>query len=93
MIIKNTGRKIIGFGQTSVLPEQTVTIPDTYKSTVLDTYVTLGIVAVVNKTTDKTETKTEKAAKTSGKKTTNAEVKTSDEDETKADEETEVGKE
>lgn len=90
MIIKNTGRKIIGFGQTSVLPEQTVTIPDTYKSTVLDTYVALGIVAIVNKTTDKTETK---AAKTSRKKTANAEVKTSDEGETKTAEETEVGKE
>lgn len=90
MIIKNTGRKIIGFGQISVLPEQTVTIPDTYKSTVLDTYVALGIVAIVNKTTDKTETK---AVKTSGKKTANAEVKTSDEGETKAAEETEVGKE
>lgn len=89
MIIKNTGRKIIGFGQTSVLPEQTVTIPDTYKSTVLDTYVALGIVKVVNKT----ETKTGKAVKTTGKKIANDEVKTSDKDESREDEETVVGKE
>lgn len=44
MKIKNIGRKIIGFGQTSVLPDETAHIPDSFKDVVLDTYVALGIV-------------------------------------------------
>ena len=39
MKIKNIGRKIIGFGQTSVLPDETAHIPDSFKDVVLDTYV------------------------------------------------------
>lgn len=89
MVIKNIGRKIIGFGQTSVLPDQTVTIPDTYKSFVTDTYVALGIVEVVNTSAEKAN-KTGKGVKTSGKKTDNAET---DSVSTDADGETEAGKE
>lgn len=89
MIIKNIGRKIIGFGQTSVLPDQTATISDTYKSFVTDTYVALGIVEVVNTSVEKTN-KTGKGVKTSGKKADNVET---DFVGTEADGEIEAGKE
>lgn len=88
MTIKNIGRKIIGFGQTSVLPDETVTIPDEYRSVVTDTYVPLGIVQVIETTKEKTETKTGKSGKvgkTGGGKTETTETET--------DEETEAGKE
>ena len=55
MVIKNNGRKIIGFGQTSVLPGQTVTIEDSFKDNeTLKTFIALGFVEVVEaKNTDK----------------------------------------
>ena len=55
MKIKNIGRKIIGFGQTSVLPGQTVTIEDSFKDNeTLKTFIALGFVEVVEaKNTDK----------------------------------------
>lgn len=55
MVIKNNGRKIIGFGQTSVLPGQTVTIEDSFKDNdALKTFIALGFVEVVEaKTADK----------------------------------------
>ena len=53
MKIKNIGRKIIGFGQTSVLPDETAHIPDSFKDVVLDTYVALGIVSIIEPAKDK----------------------------------------
>lgn len=55
MVIRNKGRKIIGFGQTSVLPGETATIPDTFKGNeTLETLKTLGYIEVIeNKATGK----------------------------------------
>lgn len=48
MKVKNNGRKIIGFGQTSVLPGETVDIPDTFKgNATLETFKALGYIEVV----------------------------------------------
>ena len=97
MVIKNNGRKIIGFGQTSVLPDETAHIPDSFKDVVLDTYVALGIVSIIEPAKDKGETKTDKGGKTDrggknngkGGKTENTETT----ENTDTDEETEAGKE
>ncbi len=97
MKIKNIGRKIIGFGQTSVLPDETAHIPDSFKDVVLDTYVALGIVSIIEPAKDKGETKTAKGGKTDkggknngkGGKTENTETT----ENTDTDEETEAGKE
>ena len=97
MKIKNIGRKIIGFGQTSVLPDETAHIPDSFKDVVLDTYVALGIVSIIEPAKDKGETKTDKGGKTDtggknngkGGKTENTETT----ENTDTDEETEAGKE
>ena len=97
MKIKNIGRKIIGFGQTSVLPDETAHIPDSFKDVVLDTYVALGIVSIIEPAKDKGETKTDKVGKTDkggknngkGGKTENTETT----ENTDTDEETEAGKE
>ena len=91
MTIKNIGRKIIGFGQTSVLPDEPVTIPDTYKSIVLDTYVALGIVEVIETAKEKTDTKTGKGGKggkSGGGKNTETEETAETETETNGDAET-----
>ena len=60
MVIKNNGRKIIGFGQTSVLPGQTVTIEDSFKDNeTLKTFIALGFVEVIEaKSPDKGKTET-----------------------------------
>ncbi len=48
MVIRNTGRKIIGFGQISVLPGETATIPDTFKENeTLETFKALGYIEVI----------------------------------------------
>lgn len=86
MKIKNIGRKIIGFGQTSVLPDQTATIPDTFKENpTLLTFVELGYVEVIEEKTKTNTGKNSKGSKTGGGKTETTETET--------DEETEAGKE
>lgn len=63
MKVKNNGRKIIGFGQTSVLPGETVEIPDTFKgNATLETFKALGYIEVVADKPAKTE-KTDKGNK------------------------------
>lgn len=91
MKIKNIGRKIIGFGQTSVLPDETAHIPDSFKDVVLDTYVALGIVEVIETAKEKTDTKTGKGGKggkSGGGKNTETEETAETETETNGDAET-----
>ena len=61
MKIKNIGRKIIGFGQTSVLPDETAHIHDSFKDVVLDTYVALGIVSIIEPAKTRAKRKQTKA--------------------------------
>lgn len=65
MVIKNNGRKIIGFGQTSVLPGQTVNIEDSFKENeTLKTFIALGFVEVIEaKSNDKGNTGKSKGGK------------------------------
>lgn len=55
MVIRNKGRKIINFGQISVLPGETATIPDTFNANeTLETLKALGYIEVIeSKTTSK----------------------------------------
>ncbi len=71
MVIKNNGRKIIGFGQTSVLPGQTVPIEDSFKNNeTLKTFIALGFIEVIEtKTTDKGNTNKGKGGKSDKGKT------------------------
>ena len=65
MVIRNKGRKIIGFGQTSVLPGETVTISDTFNGNdTLETMKALGYIEVIeNKNTGKGKNAGEKSVK------------------------------
>lgn len=48
MVIRNKGRKIINFGQISVLPGETATIPDTFNANeTLETLKALGYIEVI----------------------------------------------
>lgn len=71
MVVKNNGRKIIGFGQTSVLPGQTVTIEDSFKDNeTLKTFIALGFVEVIEaKSPDKGNTGKGKGGKSDKGKT------------------------
>ncbi len=91
MRVKNIGHKIIGFGQTTVLPGETVTIPDTFNGNpTIATYEALGYITVIeDKTAAKTGDKTEKTAKGGKSKTAG----TTDETTTETDGEAEAGKE
>lgn len=49
MVIRNRSRKIIGFGNVNVLPEQTEEISDAFLgNATLDAYVNLGFVEIVS---------------------------------------------
>lgn len=49
MVIRNRSRKIIGFGNVNVLPDQTEEISDEFRNNAtLATYVNLGFVEIVS---------------------------------------------
>lgn len=71
MIVKNTSGKIIGFGQTVLLPGQEAEIADNFGgNTVVATYKNLGFIEVV-----KAEAPAEKKTKNTGKKSSATEEK------------------
>lgn len=72
MVVKNTSGKVIGFGQSVILPGQKAEVADSFeKNPVVDTYKALGFIEVV-----KSEAAVEKKNKTAGKKSAAVDDKT-----------------
>lgn len=71
MVVKNTSGKVIGFGQSVILPGQEAEVADSFaKNPVVDTYKALGFIEVV-----KSEATAEKKNKPAGKKSAVADEK------------------
>lgn len=64
MVIRNRSRKIIGFGNVNVLPEQTEEISDAFLgNATLDAYVNLGFVEIISGEQTREEVATPKTSR------------------------------
>lgn len=79
MFVKNTSKKIIGFGQTSVLPGQEIEIADSFKGNpVVAAYEALGFIQICKEQPAKKQEAPAEEKK--GKKSKTADVNASVED-------------